>query len=55
MSTSTIPTRLITTVIESGTSTQLEALASVVPSRAQSLSLRALAAQRREQEEAANS
>lgn len=54
MSTS-IPTRLISDTIEFGSSTQLEALASVVPSRAQSLSLRALAAERRQRAEAANS
>lgn len=54
MSTS-IRTATVAYVIEFGSSTQLEALASVVPSRAQSMSLRALAAQRRQREEAANS
>ena len=50
-----IRTATVATLIESGTASQLEILATMVPSRAQSLSLRALAAQRREREEAANS
>lgn len=52
---STIRTSAIATAIESGTASQLEILATMVPSRAQSLSLRALAAERRQREEAANS
>ena len=54
MSTS-IRTATVAAVIEQGTSAELLELAAVVPSRAQSLSLRALTAQRRQREEAANS
>lgn len=54
MSTS-IRTSTIAAVIEQGTSAELEELAMAVPSRAQSLSLRALAVERRQKEEAANS
>lgn len=48
-----IRTSIVAAVIESGSSETLEILASMVPSRAQSLSLRALAAERRQKEEAA--